>query len=101
MSAVEEIQQAIATLERLRAESTPGAWEGYDDGILVGINSPQVTVAFEGDLRVRDIDLIVTLHRTIDAQLAIMRLSLGDARGSEFCWQFALPLARSINGGAS
>lgn len=110
MPELDEIRDAIATLERLRAESTPGVWahlqvvadysqiDNGDSGnplALIGRNIP-------------DGDLIVTLHRTIDAQLAILQggvsiahtmSRVSDAAAADWA-ENELALARAINGDA-
>ena len=120
MSAVEEIQQAIATLERLRAESTPGPWRATANnrrsgthaiyGELPGQEVVGATPNYGGLWLFADAELIVTLHRTIDAQLAILRQSvvaLGPTNlnvivGQEpFAEPNVLALTRAINGGVS
>ena len=75
MTAVERLEAAIAKLERLRKS------EPYHEsnGWLAGL----VTVGTEHDPREEEdpltsSELIVTLHRTIDAQIAVLRV------GSEF-----------------
>lgn len=87
MNAVERLQAAIDKLEKLRADSTPGEWiyrgrgciaaGEYGDVVAPGrvdcmayCNGSSSTI--EGDNLDADADLIVTLHRTIDAQLAIL-----------------------------
>ena len=89
MSPVERLQAAIEKLEQLRTASPVGPWEadgssdrsrqhGYDteiratalgDGLFDGI-----AIVFDSD----DAELIVTLHRTIDAQLAILRAAVAE-----------------------
>ncbi len=115
MSAVERLQAAIEKLEALKRASDDGPW-------TIGDESPThadlFVVACEGgNGDVTDyIDrgnayLIVTLYRTLDAQLAILRDSA--ERYSKFPparepdWQpkapstvNALALADAINGGA-
>lgn len=115
MTAIEEIRQAITTLERLKAESTPGPWnvdqnepaiwtsgDSVEGGTICYINSDQQT----GDHRpYGDAELIVTLHRTIDAQLAILQHALeeynprDDAQG--YIVDDGLELAHAINGSQS
>ena len=80
MTPVERLHAAIDKLERLKLDGTPGPWRVWTD-------------KFSGDFEVRAPDglvaplwvfgpavrphanapLIVTLHRTIDAQLTILR----------------------------
>jgi hypothetical protein len=78
---VERIEAAIAKLETLKAESTPGPWRlaraqhvthaiyGEKPGQEVIGSTPRYGGLWSAD----DGELIVTLHRTIDAQLAILR----------------------------
>lgn len=109
-SAVDRLRAAVGVLERLKADSAPGPWEKryvlgmadwpvvISDGIgaewAAGVSSPE-----------HDAELIVTLHRTIDAQLAFLR-SVHGARGVEKNWatldttRRALALADAILGGA-
>ena len=80
MSAVDEIRSAIEKLARLRVIGPD------DDGIWP-----------------RDSELIVTLYRTIDAQIVGLRKGLdylldGWHEGGDVA-QLALALARAINGG--
>ena len=128
MTAIETIRAAIVKLEWLKAESTSGPWlveEIPETGecrlirefkFFVG---PQIEVVAPGGMLAQDAKLIVTLHNTIDVQLAILHDALDDiARwldpDSEYGWEpqdgptpngqrFAnmLALARAINGGVS
>jgi hypothetical protein len=90
VNAVEEIEAAIAKLTKLRDDSSVGVW--YQS--MVGISSKTA--------------LIVTLHRTIDAQLDFLRTArgfygaglTGDAASSLFA-EHALQMARAINGTTS
>jgi len=87
MTALEEIEAAIANLTRLKAESTQwqpdpdmpelAGWYVDSDGSgLQGVFA--IKELFRGGHAVAlyadppDAELIVTLHRTIDAQLAIL-----------------------------
>ncbi len=79
MTPVERLQAAIEKLETLRSQT--GYYESH--GWLV----ENVTVGFEYDPReeqapLTNDDLIVTLHRTIDAQLAILREALFQLEGA-------------------
>ena len=121
MSAVEEIEAAIAKLTDLRDASTPGPWtDKYGD--LDGADFTSVC-----DMEVRcgsycqggtapgmspaDMALIVTLHRTCGAQLAILQAAVEHAPmyemhlDEELAWiekrpslHNGLELARAING---
>lgn len=111
MSAVEEIEAAVAKLTKLRDESVLGPWEGWKQynplrGNLYGIEARGAEVA--KTYTVADTELIETLHRTIDAQLKLLSgtLRLFAAAvdlGREREWLSAveragdLDLARSIN----
>ena len=116
MSAVEEIQAAIAKLTRQRDLATEGPWsswhpaDGHGDSCVDGAthDPDNPPTAAEGGRH--DVVLIVTLHRTIDAQLAILSRTAElhpryAALGREDEWLSAveragdLALARAINGG--
>lgn len=92
MSAVERLQAAIERLERLKARSAPGWWEVDTNAPfsldLVGIFSEGgsgYAVLFDRDAQPRreTAHLIVTLHRTIDVQLAILREALENVEETE------------------
>ena len=82
MNAAGKIQAAIEKLEGLRTEGTDGPWSAWHpqdnrsnscvDGAALDPDNPPLAV--EGGRK--DVALIVTLHRTIDAQLAILRSAL-------------------------
>jgi len=109
VSAVEEIQAAIDKLTTQKDNSTPGAWarsaaELDQPGFVL---SPRTCAGCGGDfpLEELDVELIATLHRTIDAQLGILQeaiFQLSDAplahgfHGHEF--NIIMALARAING---
>ena len=115
MSAVEEIQQAIATLERLNMLVDPAPlvrWrdqesiQGWDGFIVIGDSAEEgedcnpVARVYTDELA----DLIVTLHRTIDAQLAWLRYAVDLESTVQPPSDFrahAIALARAINGGVS
>ena len=102
MTAVERLEAAIAKLERLR-ESEP-----YHEshGWLVSL----ITVGTEDDRREEEApqtssELIVTLHRTMDAQLgwlrdqrARMNADVGTIGTPEVHYRHALALADAILG---
>jgi hypothetical protein len=107
VNAVEEIEAAIAKLTKLRDDSSVGVW--YQS--MVGISSKTETMgrySVIGDVADEDTALIVTLHRTIDAQLDFLRTArgfygaglTGDAASSLFA-EHALQMARAINGTTS
>ena len=111
MSAVEEIQEAINELTELKAKSTPGWWWGHlnilgvtrvktDDNYIVA------EVYGDEDEAHCNAELITTLHRTIDAQLAILRVALAaythystDEYRALDHDKAAVQLSRAINGG--
>lgn len=85
MTPVERLQAAIEKLEHLKAASTPGDWEVDTNHPfsrdLVGLFSESVkayAVKFDDDEQPAraTVDLIVTLHRTINAQLAILQFGV-------------------------
>lgn len=87
MTPLEELQAAYAQLSDLRERAAHGPL---------------------GQLNVEDVDLIVTLHRTIDAQLAGLKHGImveqrrwpNDTQNLRIARKHWLPLARAINGGA-
>ena len=117
MGALDEIQAAIEKLTKLRDKSSQGWWTILDNGDrFIAEEDPDGDGAFEYIITEPvwfnnpvDADLIVALHRTIDAQLAILQ---GDMRmyadyqraGWLDQWVSAveragdLALARAING---
>jgi len=92
MTPTERLQAAIDKLQALKADSTAGEW-GFESLPETGesrIHSEAdgfsfmaaTTVTFypvPGGVKPKDAELIVTLHRTIDAQLAILEGALGEA----------------------
>ena len=89
MNAVERLTAAIEKLEALKAEAFAGPWEALGSGVehgdhwyvLSGRESILYISANDGsdeEFRQPTAELIVTLHRTIDAQLAILRWSLNE-----------------------
>lgn len=80
MNAAETIAAAIEKLEAQRSESTSGTWEYVSEpfGAIFTEQEPGLGVQTEVAEEMHDADglLIVTLHRTIDAQLAILRRGL-------------------------
>ena len=100
MSAVERLPAAIDKLETLRGNSgRPWTLEGGGEWIFpIG-----VTVApDDGGVTPRQADLIVTLHRTIDAQLAFLRDDYESCK--RHGWipnRYVLTLADAILGGDS
>ena len=80
MSAVERVQAAIDKLTELKAVSTRGPWHEWTNDLTdrVELWHDQEVRLWVADLgndepgALADADLIVALHRTIDAQLAIL-----------------------------
>ena len=94
MNAIEEIQAAIEKLTRQRDAATAGVWVDYG-GFISGRAGQWVS----GDSRSVDSALIVTLHRTIDAQLAILQLAITFAEITHNVYtDTCVDLARAING---
>ena len=98
MTAVEEVQAAIDKLTKLRSESKPGPWTD---------TWGSATVPAADDLAGEDAELIIALHGTIDAQLAIFEDFAYRYRTAWAHWIPAGPgagntlaLARAINGPA-
>jgi len=113
MSAVEEIQAAIEKLTKLKAESTPGPWfltyEKSTHPRLWGNASENDADPVALAQNRGNAELIVLLHRTIDAQLAILNHDVAlftefEEHGNARQWELAieragdLALARAING---
>lgn len=121
----EEIKAAIDKLTALKAKSTPGPWMDWhsnmadENGVHIPDEQmdpedyepfycPPVTGVFLMDVHGRktqeaNADLIVTLHATIDAQMAVMRNFTEVYRETHTPYgyqQSILTLARAINGGA-
>ena len=110
MSAVEEIQAAIEKLTKLKAESTPGPWfltyEKSTHPRLWGNASENDADPVALAQNRGNAELIVLLHRTIDAQLAILADTLNAFSNpipafigyEEQIYHAQLMLARAING---
>ncbi|MGG7450590.1 hypothetical protein ACQ3HE_06835 [Plantibacter auratus] len=112
MNALERLEAAITKLEAVKAV-TPGTWEIDTNAPfsrdLVGIFVPECreyAVKFDDDEQPKRalVDSIITLHRTIDAQLAILRTAkyrrVHMPRGSGIPISDELALADAILGGA-
>ena len=114
MTAIEEIQAAIVKLEALGMLVDPGPlirWHdqehipGWDGFIVIGDSAEEgepcnpVARVYTDELS----ELIVTLHRTIDAQLAILLHVAEHCRGDLGIGtnRYVVALARAINGGVS
>ena len=121
MSPVEKLEAAIARLEELKEESTRGPWlvgdaNGADPieyGPLWVIADEAVSLdRVDGEApetwfmelragRLHDVQMVVTLHRTIDTQLVILREDLADCKKNRWIPdRWALALAEAILGGA-
>lgn len=97
MNAVERLEAAIAKLETLKAKSTGGEWITDRSGLHsiseeYTYGSVHVGRLEDGE----DESLIVTLHRTIDAQLAILYRGLTSVAPER---EVAEMLAAAILGG--
>lgn len=129
MTPVERLQAAIVKLEALKDAAPSGPWTwnekfGADDDYGLALTNGEATeiigaynhhcCAFRDDPYVADgaADLIVTLHRTIDAQLAILRFGINRQRAVDWTSRLAgdkhveaasleLALADAILGGAA
>lgn len=114
MNAIDEIQAAIVKLTEMKAQSTPGPWHEWQNDLSDRIEvwhdqEQRLWVADLGEhgptgSALADANLIVTLHATIDAQLAFLldaanRIAVEENRaGIELYYRSALTLARAING---
>lgn len=81
MNAVERLEAAIVKLVELRDSALPAPWWLYCEdhagpSVLSGPRMGGRIVVQEWMVDLADAELIVTLHRTIDAQLAILRNAL-------------------------
>lgn len=112
MTPLEELQAAHDHLSALRNQACPGPWEPGEWDTAPGWEHRQ-TIA-SGDMGevteyidTLDVQLIVTLHRTIDAQLMLLADALEQANmvgrndGHQMIDKIGLALARAINGEAS
>lgn len=111
MSRVEEFKAAIDELTGLKEEMTPGPWSldhrpATDEHFIMRrfeFFGPQVEQVASG-LTPDDASLLLTLSRTIDAQLTILRSGLNwaeldrDGKVPDFAADNELALARAING---
>lgn len=100
MSAVEEMEAAIATLTSLRDEANYHEMNGWLAEVVEGASG---AIDDPGYAPLTNDPIIVTLYRTIDAQLAMLR-EVVIASEVERNWETlvytetALSLARAING---
>lgn len=95
MSAVERLQSAIEKLEAMRERDVEGGWIINADAELIDADGNVVAVC-TSEL---DAETVVALHRTIDAQLGILRRAVDGWAGVEA--QDALALADAILGDQS
>lgn len=81
MNAVEKLEAAIAKLEELRDQSSLGPWCAWKLRGNTGRMTYGIEDAYGEDIAVirssPESELIEILHRTVDAQLAILRHALG------------------------
>lgn len=78
-NAVERLEAAIDKLETLKQESFDGPWVAnhpFSYSWITGARYAGMQSKIADRVRKPDAELIVTLHRTIDAQLAILRDNL-------------------------
>jgi hypothetical protein len=115
MTPAEKIAAAIRRLEQLKADSTPGPWKAsrshplHEGGYVgaPGLTDDSMFVAETSDFRQggADADLIVTLHRAIDAQLTILKFAaehpLITFAGGDSFDEHAILLADAILGESS
>lgn len=109
MNALERLEAAIAKLEALKAEAYERRWAYArdDDGVKSVVSDPDgmnfgvfafhPDACFKGDRAhpddraVKSAELIVTLHRTIDAQLGVLRDGAQSIKSSFFAMVNAAP----------
>lgn len=81
MNPLEELQTAHARLTELQENSTQGRWvPDLSDKVKATIKERERVVSFGGYLG-DDAELIVTLHRTIGAQLELLMEAMEDYEG--------------------
>ncbi len=103
MTSVERIQAAIEKLEHLKSETTPAPWM-VDKwrGCLI-VTTPTNDMVADRVYSAEVAELIVTLHGTIDAQLAWLRYAVSleaTVQPPADFRAFALALADAILGSA-
>ncbi len=108
MTPLARLQAAIQKLEQLKAESTPGRWGSSLDSSIVWATEEKHSIwIFESLSKGQNADLIVTLHRTLDAQLAWLRdqhrrMLIEEFRDSiPLYYRYVLALADAILGSES
>jgi hypothetical protein len=92
MNAAETIQEAIDKLTALRDDAAEGPWLGWVQynplrGQMYGVENSEGPIADKVASR-EDAELIEVLHRTIDAQLAILRAAIEDHPRDRERWLF-------------
>jgi len=107
MNPVERFQAAIEKLEALRKAAFAGKWSSFHTGVAGGdhsfvvdgggevILSVSANDGSDEELRAPTADLVVTLYRTIDAQLDTLREAIKNeaVRRSPRLWSWALESA--------
>lgn len=101
MTPLEELQAAHKRLSHLRTSSAPGPWlvnvAGFEEFDVEGEQPFNVGSTYAR----AEADLIVTLHRTIDAQLKVLERGIAREHVKWGADSPVLDLARAINGEAS
>ena len=95
MTPVQRLQAAIEKLEALKAEISPGAWTlfgsstfgyGIERGYDADDPSAGTIVVARYEVADAEAELIITLHRTIDAQLEVLRSAADFLTNAEREW---------------
>jgi hypothetical protein len=96
MTPIEELQAAHERLNEMKRGAQPGPWQHKGDYILRDGHRSLIATG----LGTKNVDLIETLHRTIDAQLALIASAIHmRVWGAELDLQEpVIALARAING---
>jgi hypothetical protein len=103
MTAIEEIDAAIGKLDEQRRGAVPGSWEIKRDDYSPECVTVGGTWLLTRGFSERDAKLIVTLHRTIDAQIAVLEAAKFNIGATQLGFlhatvSAAIRLARAING---
>ena len=105
MTVVERLEAAIGKLEQLKADSTAGGWyapEFTHGSVWAGTGSSDDLLVVDDARLYGDADLIVTLHRTIDAQIAVLKVGAEFALITSNRWtDISVALADAILGDIS
>lgn len=96
MTPIQRLQAAIEKLEAMRAACTPGDWDfesmpetgesriySEADGFAFMAATTVTFFPVPGGMKPNDAELIVTLHRTIDAQLEVLHSAWNTIAGTE------------------